>query len=246
MHKATVGIITQARMGSTRLPGKVLRAIRGTSILEYHIRRLQASQLPVYIATTTLPEDDAIVDVAQQLAVPYFRGDVEDVLRRYYDTATHFGLEVIVRVTSDCPLLDGNLIRTEVDRYLAAADSDLYISNGLVRTFPRGLDFEVFSYALLTEAQQYATSASDREHVTPYIHQNKSRRVHFAHAVQEPNASHFRVTLDTLEDFQLLQILFEKYQADTLSAYQLTELLESHPEIVAINAQIEQKKYDFS
>lgn len=246
MHKSKVGIVTQARMGSTRLPGKVLRTIQGVSILEYHIRRLQASQLPIYIATTTLPEDDAIVDLAKQLDLSCYRGDVEDVLRRYYDTATHFNLDVIVRVTSDCPLLDGHLIRTEVDRYLAASDSSLYLSNGLVRTFPRGLDFEVFSYKLLVEAQHHATSASDREHVTPYIHQNRSGQVHFAHTVRESDASRFRVTLDTSEDFHLLQVLLEQYQADTLSAEQLIELLEKHPEIVSINAQIEQKKYDFS
>ncbi|MDF7811133.1 glycosyltransferase family protein [Hymenobacter sp. YC55] len=246
MHKTKIGIITQARMGSTRLPGKVLRTIQGISILEYHVRRLQASKLPIYIATTTLPEDDAIVDLAHQLGLHCFRGDVEDVLRRYYDTATHFNLDVVVRVTSDCPLLDGHLIRAEVDHYLAASDPNLYLSNGLIRTFPRGLDFEVFSYALLAEAQEHATSNSDREHVTPYIHQNRSGHIHFAHAVREPDASRFRVTLDTPEDFQLLQVLLEQYQADTLSAEKLIEVLENHPEITAINAQIEQKKYDFS
>ncbi|MBO0356620.1 glycosyltransferase family protein [Hymenobacter sp. BT186] len=246
MHSPRIGIITQARMGSTRLPGKVLRTIRGTSILEYHVRRLETSGLPVYIATTTLPADDAIVELARQLNIPCFRGEVDDVLSRYFATATHFGLDVVVRVTSDCPLLDGRLIGAEVQRYVAAADSHLYLSNGLIRTFPRGLDFEVFSYALLAEAQQHATSASDREHVTPYIHQNRSGQVHFAHAVREPDASRFRVTLDTAEDFQLLEVLLAQYHADALSADELIALLEAHPEVAAINAQIEQKKYDFS
>lgn len=246
MHSPRIGIITQARMGSTRLPGKVLRTIRGTAILEYHVRRLQASQLPVYIATTTLPEDDAIAELARQLAVPCFRGDVDDVLSRYFNTATHFGLEVVVRVTSDCPLVDGAVLAAEVARYVAAADPQLYLSNGLVRTFPRGLDFEVFSYELLAEAQQHAASLSDREHVTPYIHQNRSGNVHFAQAVRETDASRFRVTLDTAEDFRLLEVLLGQYHADTLSADQLITLLEAHPEAVAINAEIEQKKYNFS
>lgn len=241
-----VGIITQARMGSTRLPGKVLRTVRGQTMLAFHVQRLRASGLPIYIATTTSPADDAIVAEAERLSVPYFRGEEDNVLQRYYDTASHFGLQTIVRVTSDCPLIDGQLVRTGVEQYVAANNPQLYLSNGIQRTFPRGLDFEVFSDELLREAQRNATSVSDQEHVTPYIHQNRSGRVKLAHVTRHPDASRFRITLDTTEDFQLLSILLEQYQADALSAAQLVELLERHPELVAINAAIEQKKYDFS
>lgn len=246
MSSSRVGIISQARMGSTRLPGKVLRTARGISMLEFHVRRLQASGLPVYIATTTLPEDDILEEHARQLGVPCFRGNSGDVLSRYHGAATQFGLDVIVRVTSDCPLIDGQLVQAGVQQYLAAQNPDLYLSNGMVRTFPRGFDFEVFSFAQLAEAQQHATSASDREHVTPYIHQNRSGRVQFAHITREPDASRFRVTLDTPEDFRLLHTLLEQYHADALSGEALVQLLETHPELVALNADIEQKKYDFT
>ncbi|GGG42035.1 hypothetical protein GCM10011378_17960 [Hymenobacter glacieicola] len=215
-------------------------------MLEFHVRRLQASGLPVYIATTTLPEDDIIEKHAGQLAIPCFRGSSDDVLSRYYGAAKQFGLKTIVRVTSDCPLIDGNLIRQGVAQFQAAANPRLYLSNGIVRTFPRGLDFEVFSFELLAEAQQHASTLSDREHVTPYIHQNRSGKVEFSHVTREPNVSRLRVTLDTPEDFALLKVLLEQYHADVLSGGQLVHLLEDHPELVALNADIEQKKYDFT
>jgi spore coat polysaccharide biosynthesis protein SpsF len=243
---AGAGIITQARMGSTRLPGKVLLTARGISMLQYQVERLRVSKLPLYIATTIRPEDDAIERHAEQLGVACFRGDVDDVLSRYYEAATHFKLATVVRVTSDCPLLDGGLIRSAVERYAEAANPSLYISNGITRTFPRGLDFEVFSYALLAQAQENARTASDREHVTPYIHQNRSGQVQIEQVVRQADASHYRLTLDTAEDFRLLQELLERYRADTLSTDELISLLDQHPELVAINAAVEQKKYDFT
>ena len=243
---ASTGIISQARMGSTRLPGKVLRTVRGIPILEFHIRRLKASGLPIYIASTTLSEDDVIEEHARLLGVPCFRGSSDDVLNRYHEAASAFGLKTIVRVTSDCPLIDGDLIRQGVDQYWAAANPSLYLSNGIVRTFPRGFDFEVFSIELLKEAQEHATSSSDREHVTPYIHQNRSGKVTYEHITRNPNADSFRVTLDTPEDFALIHTLLTQYDADALSGYEIVRLLESHPELVALNAKVEQKKYDFT
>jgi spore coat polysaccharide biosynthesis protein SpsF len=240
------GIISQARMGSTRLPGKVLRTARGISMLQYHVERLQCSGLPICIATTTLPEDDCLEMHAQQLGVACFRGSSADVLSRYYGAATHLGLQTVVRVTSDCPLIDGFLIGETVRRYQTVADPLAYVSNGIHRTFPRGLDFEVFSYPLLAEAQKYATSISDREHVTPYLHQNRSGQVSITQVVRSPDASAFRVTLDTPEDFQLLKILLEDYHADSLTTEDLVALLNNHPELVALNSAIEQQKYDFT
>ncbi|TGE24847.1 acylneuraminate cytidylyltransferase [Hymenobacter aquaticus] len=240
------GIISQARMGSTRLPGKVLLTARGISMLEFHVGRLQSSAMPVYLATTTLPEDDVLAQWAQQHQIPCYRGDSANVLSRYYEAAVQFQLDTVVRVTSDCPLIDGQLIGQAVRQYQAANNPALYLSNGLQRTFPRGLDFEVFSFALLEQAQQHATSASDQEHVTPYIHQNRSGHVEFAHILHPTDASKYRVTLDTPEDWALIKELLEHYHADLLTADELIALLDQHPELVALNAAIEQKKYDFT
>ncbi|SET51679.1 cytidylyltransferase domain-containing protein [Hymenobacter actinosclerus] len=237
-----VGIISQARMTSTRLPGKVLKPIGGRPLLAYHTERLQASGLDVYLAITTNATDDPLADFAAAHALPVSRGPEDDVLARYQRCAAAHELDVIVRVTSDCPLLDGRLIAQAVQEYLAAENPRLYLSNVLERTYPRGFDFEVFSRELLDEAARHATTAADREHVTPYLHQNRSGRVQFAHLTRPTDRSAYRLTVDTAEDFELIRRLMEEYQADMLGADELIALLEEHPELVAINAHIEQKK----
>ena len=162
-----VGIITQARTGSTRLPGKVLQEVGGKTLLEHHLTRLLASGLPVYVATTTDPADDPIVEIAERLGCGVHRGSEDDVLARFHDTAVAFGLDVIVRVTSDCPLVDGDLIASAVEQYVAAEDPWLYLSNTQIRTFPRGFDFEIFGIGALAMAHSQAKGGPLREHVTP-------------------------------------------------------------------------------
>ncbi|MDU0372741.1 glycosyltransferase family protein [Hymenobacter endophyticus] len=237
-----VGIISQARMTSTRLPGKVLRPVAGRPLLSYHVARLQATGLPLYLAITDRPTDDPLAEYAASIGLACTRGPEDDVLARYQQCAAAHSLDVLVRVTSDCPLLDGQLIAQAVQQYVAAGNPRLYLSNVLERTFPRGFDFEVFSRELLEEAYQHATSASDREHVTPYIHQNRSGRVEFAHIRRFPDRHAYRLTVDTAEDLELMRRLLEEYQADQLPTEALIDLLDTHPELVAINAHIEQKK----
>ncbi len=229
-------------MTSTRLPGKVLRVIAGQPLLHYHTSRLQASGLPVYLAVTNNTTDDVLADFAATNHIPCTRGDEQDVLSRYQQCVTTHNLDIIVRVTSDCPLLDGELIASSVRAYVQANNPRLYLSNVLERSFPRGLDFEIFSRELLEEAFQLATLPSDREHVTPYIHQNRSGQVQFQHIVRSEDRSNYRLTVDTAEDFQLIQELIENYQASQLTINELIALLDTHPELVALNAHIEQKK----
>lgn len=237
-----VGIISQARMTSTRLPRKVLLPVGGHPMLHYHVARLQQADLPLYLAITTNAADDPLAAFAAAYGLPCTRGDEHDVLGRYYQCAMEHDLEVIVRVTSDCPLIDGALVASCVREYVRLGNSQLYLSNALKRTFPRGFDFEIFSRPLLNEAFQRATLPADREHVTPYIHQNRSGRVHFRHSARVPDRSQYRLTVDTAEDFSLIKTLIEQYDAATLTADQLIQLLDQHPELVALNAHIEQKK----
>jgi spore coat polysaccharide biosynthesis protein SpsF len=237
-----VGIISQARMTSTRLPGKVLLPAAGQALLAWHVQRLRQTELPVYLAITTNVQDDVLADFAAATSLPVWRGDEHDVLSRYYACATAHKLDVVVRVTSDCPLIAPELITEGVRRYLAAHDERLYLSNALERTYPRGFDFEIFSYELLAEAQARATRPEDREHVTPYLHQNRPGTVHFAHLTRLVDASQYRLTVDTPEDFTLLKILLEAHNAGTLGAEALIGLLDAHPQLAAINAHIEQKK----
>jgi len=239
-----VGIVSQVRMGSTRLPGKVLLPAAGRPLLDYHVARLRQSGLPVLLATTTASTDDVLAAYAEANHLPCHRGSEHDVLTRYHETAQHFGLDVVVRVTSDCPLVDGRLIGESVARYLAEGNPQVYRSNGIVRTFPRGLDFEIFSAALLAEAQAQATLPFEREHVTPYIHTAlaASGRVELR-SEEWPGGdfSRFRITLDTPADYDVLRALIEQHHAAKLCLADLLTLLVAHPEIMALNAHIEQK-----
>jgi spore coat polysaccharide biosynthesis protein SpsF len=237
-----IGIITQARMTSTRLPGKVLKEIKHKSLLKYHTQRLQQSGIDVIIATTSNETDNIVQQFAEKEQILFHRGDENNVLSRYHQAAVKFGLDVIIRVTSDCPLIDPHLIRNSLEKYLQFNNPQLYVSNGMERTFARGFDFEIFSFQLLDEAFKKATDAGDLEHVTPYIWKNRSGKVEFYPVKQPVDNSRFRITVDTPEDFELINILIEKYNADQLAYTAIEEILIAHPELSAINAHIEQKK----
>ena len=242
MTAKKTGIITQARMTSTRLPGKILLEAKGIPLLDYHINRLKLSGLPIYIATTTNATDEPVVDFAVERNIPFYRGSEDHVLSRFYECAVENDLEVIIRVTSDCPLIDGNLIRVAVDQYLNLNNPELYISNTLERTFPRGFDFEVFSFERLEEAYKNAVLEYDKEHVTPYIHQNRSGKVKLVNIPNATNEGRYRITLDTTQDYELIKALIEDYDAHLLDYKQITNILASHPELVKINANVEQKQ----
>lgn len=237
-----IGIITQARMTSTRLPGKVLKLVKGKSLLAYHIERLQKTGFSVAIATTVNETDDALVDFAKEHQLNYFRGSEDNVLSRFYHTATQYNFDIIVRITSDCPLIDPHLIRNSIEKYLRFNNENLYMSNVIDRTFARGFDFEIFSYALLKEAFEKATELSDLEHVTPYIRKNISGKTEFYDIKQTEDNSHLRITVDTADDFSLIKALIENYDAEQLPYDAIEEILLQHPELVAINQHIEQKK----
>lgn len=236
-----IGIISQARMTSTRLPGKVLLAAGGDSLLGWHLRRLRLTGLPVLLATTHNATDDVLADYASAHGVPVTRGDEHDVLGRFQRCAQEHGLDVVVRVTSDCPFIAPELIMNGIAVYQAAQDPRLYLSNVLQRTYPRGFDFEIFSRQLLDEAAREATQAAQREHVTPYINQNTTGQVRFAHVRRPNDASQYRLTVDVPADFALAATLLQEHQAGLLSAEALISLLEAHPELARMNADVAQK-----
>ncbi len=233
-----IGIISQARITSTRLPGKVLLRINNQPLLKYHSDRLTTSGLGVYIATTTNGTDDLIAQFAELENLPCYRGDENNVLSRFYETAKNNNLDIIVRVTSDCPLVDGNLVKAGVEQYLKLNNEDIYLSNAVVRTFPRGFDFEIFSFKQLEIAYSNASSTFEKEHVTPYIREHAL----IEHVVHTEDASDLRITVDTPEDFELLKILLQDFGAANLSYEKIIQILRSRPELVRINAHIEQKK----
>ncbi|MEU0314602.1 glycosyltransferase family protein [Nocardioides sp. NPDC006273] len=233
-------VITQARMTSTRLPGKVLEEAAGVTMLEHHLARLTAAGLPVIVATTTNLDDDPVATLADKLGAGVVRGSEHDVLSRFALAVREFRPDVVVRVTSDCPLIDGEVVRRGIDAWAAADEPALYASNALERTYPRGLDFEVFAAAALLEADRLAIEQPHREHVTPWLYGDDARPK--LNLPWERDASAYRITLDTAEDLRLLRILIEEHGAHHLDTPGLVSLLEAHPELVAINAEIEQKK----
>lgn len=236
------GIITQARINSTRLPNKILRQAAGYSFLHYHIERLKKTGLPVFVATTNNGSEKPIIDFCKQNKLPCFCGDEQNVLHRFYNCAKEQGLTTIIRVTSDCPLIDGAVIAKGLAAYKNLNNQNVYYSNALVRTYPRGMDYEIFSFKLLEDAFINATDGSDKEHVTPYIWKNKSGNVVIVDDVNEENNSTYRITLDTTEDQLLLTKLIEEYNAAALTCSNIVTVLKNNPQLAAINQMIEQKK----
>lgn len=214
----------------------------GRTMLAHHLTRLGSAGLPLVVATTTNQADDPIAEEAQRFADGVFRGDEGDVLGRYAATAREFDLDVVVRVTSDCPLIDGVLVRHGVEEFLRIDDENAYVSNVITRTYPRGFDFEVFSRMALEEAQAHAHAHAlhgfEREHVTPYLNRNVSGRMRLHDVRRRVDASRYRLTLDTHDDLLLLCRVIEDHDAAKMDTEALIALLESRPDLAAINADV--------
>jgi len=236
-------VIIQARMGSTRLPGKVMKTLLGKSVLEHVLQR--ASSIPgvdeVVLATTVKSEDDVIVEEARRLNIPFYRGSEEDVLSRYYEAAVHRKADVIMRLTSDCPMLDPEVSGKVLQTFHDNGEVD-YVSNTINRRYPRGLDTEVFSFESLEKAHRETADPYYREHVTAYFY-NNPERFRCGEIQSEEDYSHYRWTLDTSEDWDLIQSIYQElYQEGTLFSWTKgIELMKSRPELLLINSHIEQK-----
>jgi spore coat polysaccharide biosynthesis protein SpsF len=240
----TVGII-QARMGSTRLPGKVLMDLGGRPALALMLARAARSQAmdAIGVATSTLDQDDPVAALCEMLGVPVFRGPESDVLARYAGAAEAFGADVVVRLTGDCPLMCPEITDSVIAAFHAASPAADYATNCLRRTQPRGLDTEVLSRATLDAIARDATEAPDREHVTYFVWRQPDRYRHLS--VERPeDRSDLRWTLDTPEDYTLLSTIVEALgpRATTASYQELLDLVDRHPEWNEINAAIEQKR----
>ncbi len=238
----TVAVIAQARMGSSRLPGKVLREIDGATLLEHLVRRLRRSSTATHlvVATTTAPADDAIAGEAARLGVRVFRGSEEDVLSRYAGAAAEVGADVIVRITADCPLLDPSELDRVVNAFLTAGVD--YASNqaGAERRIPRGQDVEVMTRAALDRAERESSESGDREHVTPFLYRNPGRfRTLLSHR-PGVDGSRFRITVDTPEDLEVVRSVVGALGHDA-SLDAIIQYLDRHPEIACLNQSVLQK-----
>lgn len=240
-----IGAIIQARMGSTRLSGKVMKKIKGKTVLEHVIERVNQSNLidTIIIATTTHERDNVIAYKAMECGVKFYRGSEDDVLSRYYYAAKENGIDLVVRITSDCPLIDPFVIDGTVECFLKN-DNDIVSNAGAEtsnRTYPRGLDTEVFSFENLEKAFSNASEKYQREHVTPYIYEHSSKVYYYKNDV---DYSRFRWTLDTEDDLKLISEIYKHLYKGKHDFYMndIIKLFEQDPELYYINAHVEQKK----
>ena len=235
--------IVQARMGSTRLPGKVMLDLAGEPLLVRVVNRTRRAQAvrEVVVATTLQPVDDNIVSLCDQKGWHCFRGSEDDVLDRYYHAALAYRADVIVRITSDCPLIEPEIVDRVMQAFSEGQPGIDYACNVLpTRTFPRGLDTEIISFEALERAWNEDLNPRSREHVTPYIYQN-DHLFHLHGIVNEVDYSHMRWTVDTPEDLEFVRCIYDHFGHDCFAWQEVLAVLRDKPEWLEINRHVQQK-----
>jgi len=231
-----IGCIIQARMSSSRLPGKILMKIENNdTILDFVINQLKSSKNldAIIIATTNLPVDDQIVEFAKKRQIKCFRGSEKNVLTRYHDCAKYFSLDTIVRITSDCPLIDPSLLDYLIQKFVEG-DYD-FISPGFPRTFPQGsADIEVFSFQSLEKMWHEATKPSEREHVCTYIY-NNPKKFNIHTIPNTLNLSNLKWSVDRKEDLKFVQEIVKKISKRPILTDDILNVLKNEPKLVQIN-----------
>ena len=230
-----IGCIVQARMGSSRLPGKTLMKVdEKNTVLDFLINQLSYSKLidKLVIATTNLSIDDDIQNSIRNLDVELFRGNANDVLDRYYQSAKKFSLDIVVRITADNPLIDP-FIMDEMISEFCLKNYD-YMTNTLPRTFPYGTEVEIFTFDALEKAWQNAKKPSEREHVTPYFYNNQ--KIFKIHKIQySTNISNLRWTIDRQNDLELVKLIVSKIIKRPILLDDIILLYTKEPKLFEIN-----------
>ena len=232
-----IGCIIQARMGSSRLPGKALmKSDSGKPLLYYVINQLRyCSKIKnLVIATTTNQEDDEIEKFANNNSVNVFRGKEKDVLDRYFQCAKKYSFSTIVRITADCPLIDPQIVDKVIEQFFSGNYD--FATNTLTRTFPIGTDVEVFSFSALNKAWENAQLPSEREHVTPYFHNKENYKI--INVENDKNISNLRLTVDRIEDVELIKQILNNISINPIHLEDVLELFSRKPELIEINKHI--------
>jgi len=235
--------IIQARVGSTRLPNKVLMPLGDKTVLEHVVNRVHkaGSIKDLIVATTTNKEDIEIVKLCSQIGVKHFCGSEEDVLDRFYQACKKTKPDNIVRITADCPIIDPFVIELVVSEHIKRGVD--YTSNTLEATYPDGQDVEVFKFSAMEKAWNNSTLMSEREHVTPYINKNPNL-FKLYNVINNENLKDKRWTLDNKEDYDFLKKIFENLylKNNFFGMYDVLTLLKQKPEIENINGSIKRNE----
>lgn len=238
--KQKIVAIIQARMGAIRLPGKVLEEIEGRPMLWHVVNRVRFARSvdQAVVATSTAPADDAVADYCANNGIDCFRGSDQDVLDRFYQAATRFNADAVVRITADCPLIDPEVVGQVVDAF-REGDYD-YVSNIFSYTYPDGLDVEAFSFPALEETWREARTPAEREHVTPYMRWSSGRfRVHSVENPMDLSARDLRWTVDEPSDLDFVRTVYDRLWKEDQRPFGLNDvlqLLESEPHLAEMNS----------
>lgn len=221
-------------MGSTRLPGKILMKINGITLLECQLQQLAHSLMlnDIVLATTTNLEDNVITDFANFISVKTFRGNSLDVLDRYYQCSRHFSLEHIVRITSDCPLIDPTVVDKTIELYKTGKFD--YVNNFNGKAYPSGTDVEVFSFNTLKKTWENAKKSSDREHVTKYIY-NNPKLFSIGYIESNMNLPELHYSVDRIEDLQLVRQLYKNISKRPILLSDIVKAIKNDPVLLQIN-----------
>lgn len=230
--------IIQARMGSTRLPNKVLMNLNGKTVLEHIIYRLKQSECidKIIVATSIGHENNLIEELCKSKGISYFKGSEDDVLDRYYQTCKFFNVDVndnVVRITADCPLIDVSIVDDIIEKHLE--NNNDYTSNTIVPSFPDGLDCEVFTFLSLETSWKNALLSSEREHVTLHI-KNHPELFKIENILNDDDLSDLRWTLDEKEDFEFISKIYSYFpESNTFSTQNVLDVLDENPDLLNIN-----------
>ncbi len=233
-----ISAIIQARMTSSRLPGKVLMHVRRRPLLSYLVERLRfCNHLDrIIVATTTNIEDDPVESFCKNERIAVFRGQENDVLDRYYQAAKKNTVDHIMRITADCPLIDPDICDHAADIYMTSKAD--YVATG--PTYAEGMDCEILSFAALEDAWRHATLGSEREHLTLYLHNNPDK-FRIIILQNRSDDGRYRITVDRKEDFEVVKSVIEHFQDQGSSLFHIAEIkgyLDDHPEIAMLNANV--------
>jgi spore coat polysaccharide biosynthesis protein SpsF len=240
-------IIIQARMTSTRLPGKVLLPLCEKTVLEVLIERLKKYKKNIIIATTNDGSEEPILEICRKENINYFKGSTNNVLKRYYFAAKKFNAkrtDLIVRITSDCPLIDVELLDKCINM-INNKDFD-YVSNRLNRTVPVGLDVEVFTFKILEYTYLNAKEDFEKEHVTTYMYITKKDKFKLGSCEEIDDNSKYRLTLDEFADYKAIKEVYINFDNKINFNYEkLINFLKNNPYIFDINSSVSQKKISY-
>lgn len=232
-------------MGSSRLPGKILKKVLDKPLLGYVVERLKSSTLvdDIVVATTKKESDSVIVDYCISNKINYYCGSEKDVLARYYEASSIFNVDFVIRICSDSPLIDPYLVDEMIEEYFAYAPLPDYFSNTINQSYPLGMNIEIFSQSALEAAHLNGTKSFEREHVTPYIYMHPEM-FNVCQKHIKPNLSHLRLTVDQQEDLDAVELILECLYVKNprFTLMDIVNLLDKKPEILAINGHVCQTK----